>query len=467
MNKLPCIILALWPLTLCADWFEDLKRDAAPEQLHQFLYEMPKGGDLHHHASGSGFAEWWYELGVAAKKDGYRYYTKVRLDNCRDYGWQGFDTTPYHLMFQTILAVKWQALPDCEKGEYLPLEDLDERQKRGWLNAIVLDKPHEGREEFFEAHWQRLGDLNANPYLAGELIRRHFQGLADEGLIYAEPQVTAFGYVRPDGSAIGPDEVAAIIRNRLAQQDVADTGLTWRFQQAILRFTPDAEEALRRAWRFVSENEPWVAVNMVGREDDDKGYPLRFLPTLRELRKRDGNVRLSIHAGEVDEPNHHIRDTLLLGAERIGHGLNLITDPDMMRLFRHGPYLVEINLISNLLLEYVDDYAQHPFPEYLRTGIPVALSTDDRGMWDSTMTDEFHVAVTEFNLSWAEVKQLGENSLQYAFAPPEVRERLLAQYRREIQAFEQRFAGQGLAALTGRKAPRRGFICRRYGICAP
>ena len=54
---------------------------------------------------------------------------------------------------------------------------------------------------------------------------------------------------------------------------------------------------------------------------------------------------------------------------------------------------MEINLISNLLLEYVSDYDAHPFPEYLRTGIPVALSTDDRGMWDSTMTDEFFVAV--------------------------------------------------------------------------
>ena len=57
----------------------------------------------------------------------------------------------------------------------------------------------------------------------------------------------------------------------------------------------------------------FVAVNMVGREDNDKGYPRRFLKTLRELRQRYSGVRLSIHAGEVDEPNSHVRDTLLLG----------------------------------------------------------------------------------------------------------------------------------------------------------
>lgn len=450
-----------------ADWFEDFKATATDEQLLQLLYEMPKGGDLHHHMSGSGFAEWWYELGIAAEKRGYRYYTKVKLNNCRDYGWQGFDTTPYHLMFQTILESKWQQLPECERAEYLPLDQLNDKQKQGFKNSIVLDKPYEGREEFFEAHWQRLGDLTGDPYLRGDLIARQFQAFAHEGLIYVEPMVTAFGYQEPDGTPILPNDVAKIFRERLKQKDIVDTGLTWRFQQAILRFTPGAEDSLRRAYEFVAENEPYVAVNMVGREDDDKGYPLRFLPTLRELRLAHNNVRLSIHAGEVDEPNSHVRDTVLLGAERIGHGLNLITDPDTMRLFRHGPYMVEINLISNLLLQYYDDYSQHPFPEYLRTGIPVALSTDDRGMWDSTMTDEFFVAVKEFNLSWDEIKQLSENSLKYAFVDIETREGLLETYRSRISRFESRVAKKGVSALGSKPALKRGFICRQYEICAP
>ena len=466
MRRCTTVFLFFVAVQVQADWFDDFKAEATDEQLLQLLYEMPKGGDLHHHMSGSGFAEWWYELGVAAGGKGYRYYTKVKLNNCRDYGWQGFDTTPYHLMFQTIVEAKWLMLPKCERDEYLSLAQLDERQKRGFMNAIRLDKPYEGREEFFEAHWQRLGDLTGDPYLRGELIARQFRAFADEGLIYVEPMVTAFGYQRPDGTPLPADQVAAMFRDRLTQKDIVNTGLTYRFQQAVLRFTPDAEESLKRAYRFVSGNEPYVAVNLVGREDDDKGYPLRFLPTLRELRRQHHRVRLSIHAGEVDEPNDHIRDTVLLGADRIGHGLNLITDPDMMRLFRHGPYLVEINLISNLLLQYYDDYSQHPFPEYLRTGIPVALSTDDRGMWDSTMTDEFLVAVKEFNLSWAEIKRLSENSLRYAFVDETTREDLLRTYRKRIGQFERRMAKQGIAALGEPDAPRRGFICRQYEICA-
>jgi adenosine deaminase CECR1 len=238
-----------------------------------------------------------------------------------------------------------------------------------------------------------------------------------------------------------------------------------RLQLPILRFEPTAEEQLRRAYALVHDNSDiFVAVNTVGREDNDKGYPLRFLETLRELRRQYSGVGLSIHAGEVDEPNYHVRDTLLLGADRIGHGINLISDDDTMRLMRHGPYLVEINLISNLLLQYVSDYSEHPFPEYLRTGIPVALSTDDRGMWDSTMTDEFFVAVSEFNLSWEEVKALSRNSLQYSFLAPQLKQTLLQEFDNRMAKFERNIKKYGTTRL-GALPKTRQFVCTHYKIC--
>ena len=105
--------------------------------------------------------------------------------------------------------------------------------------------------------------------------------------------------------------------------------------------------------------------------------------------------------------------------------------------------MVEINLISNLLLEYVKDYSQHPFPEYLRIGIPVALSTDDRGMWDSNMTDEYFVAVREFNLSWSEIVQLGRNSLSTHSWTMPTKQKLLADYEKRVAAFADRFQRVG------------------------
>ena len=462
----PTLMLLLLQTTpATADWFDDLKATDNDDDLYRTLYYMPKGGDLHNHLSGSSYSEWWFELALAQKERGYQYYTKVRIENCIDYGGNEFGGLAYYLIFRNIMANQYENLSDCQKREYKPLEDLNEKERAGWLESIRLDKPWEGRSEFFQTHWQRLFALVRNPWIQAELMYRNMQAFGDEGVTYLELQVAVRGFRNADGSVLPPEQAADILRKRLQQKDALETGVTVRFQISLLRFLPNAEDNLREIYKFVHNNSDlFVAVNMVGREDDDKGHPARFLETMRDLRRQYSGVNLSIHAGEVDEPNDHVRDTLLLGADRVGHGLNLITDDDTMRLMRHGPYLVEINLISNLLLKYVDDYSQHPFPEYLRTGIPVALSTDDRGMWDSTMTDEFFVAVKEYNLSWDEVKQLSRNSLQHAFVSTVTKQALLDSFEKNISAFERKQAKIGVAKLGPMPETRR-FICKQYALC--
>ncbi len=468
-GKLLALILLLPSMAFGAgsrhDWFEQIKSDGRDDTLYRVLYAMPKGGDLHLHLSGSVLPEWWYELALDQADNGYIYYTKTAINNCREYGGDEFGH-PYLMYFLTIQESTWKTLGDCEKTEYEPLAELDAVEKSGWLRSIQLDKPWEGRNEFFQTHWQRLGDLVANPHLMAEVLIRNMQAFGDEGLIYMEPDLNAFISIRPDGSRIPPAEVVEIVRKRLQDQDARSTGVTVRFQAAILRFLPNAEDALRQVWQFVADNQDlWVGVDMVGREDDDKGYPGRFLPVLRDLRRTGHGVRLSIHAGEVDEPNHHVRDTLLLGAERIGHGVNLITDPDTMLLMRGDRYLVEINLISNLLLGYVKDFSAHPFPEYLRTGIPVALSTDDRGMWGSNLTDEFFVAVKTFHLSWEEVKLLSRNSLEHAFVDRETRERLLERWESRISRFEKTMNRDGVRKIDKKSLNCGRFIRNHYNFC--
>ena len=450
-----------------ATWFEKFKQQASPEQLYEFLYLLPKGGDLHHHLSGSNFSEWWYELATKPSLNGdYQYYTQLFAKHCQADNTAEFSSIGNFLAFRTIQHSNYQQLSDCQKSEYKALSKLTAAEKRGWLNSIRLDKTSEGRNEFFEKHWARINDLGNNPYLMAEMLVKNMQAFGEEGLVYLESQSGAGGYVDSDGKPMSEEKAVAIFTQRLAQQDALDSGVTARLHYTLLRSTPDAEQKLEKIYRFVDQHRDlYVGINMAGREDNDKGHPLRFLKTLRKLRSTMPAVSLSIHAGEVDEPNFHVRDTLLLGATRIGHGVNLIDDPQTMLLMRNGQALIEINLVSNLLLEYVDDYHQHPFPEYLRTGIPVALSTDDRGMWDSTMTDEYYVAVKEFNLSWQELVKLGENSLQYSFVDELTKQRLLSQYHERIEKFTQTFSQQGVAMLQQTTSQKRGFICQRYALC--
>lgn len=447
-------------------WFEQFKKTATPEQLYTFLYALPKGGDLHNHLGGAVRSEWMWSATLAQKNRGYSYYTKVRINNCIDFGANEFGPGKYLMLFRNLKASAYEKLDQCQKGEYKALEALDARERTAWLNSMRLDAPYEGRDEFFETHWFRIGELLNNPYIVAENLFQNMEAFGKEGVVYIETQVPLDGYEKPDGSAFTRDEVANIFRERIKAKDAVATGVTVRLQNSLLRFTPDAEAALRELYAINDAyRDLYVGVNMVGREDNDKGYPLRFLPVLRELRHRYPDINLSIHAGEVDEPNSHIRDTLLLGAQRIGHGVNLITDPDTMILMRNGPYMVEINLISNLLLGYIEKYSQHPFPEYLRIGIPVALSTDDRGMWDSNMTDEYFVAVKEFNLSWEELTRLGRTSLQHSFLDETTKQKLLGEYDKRTQRFAEQFRGKGMDALKATKPESYTFLCKHYKVC--
>ncbi|MEM7098026.1 MAG: adenosine deaminase [Pseudomonadota bacterium] len=452
-------------------WFEAFKRTADDATLFKFLYAMPKGGDLHIHLSGSIHPEWLWRLSLEAEADGFRYYTKVRINNCR-HATNEYGGNAYLLLYKTVVHYDYEKLDACEQGEFELLQDLNDEQKARWMNALRLDQAFEGRNEFFEAHWPRLGSLG-NAKIMAETIYLNMQHFGAEGVRYIEGQVPIHGFRDQNGVPVSPDEVLEIYRERISRADAKATGVTLRFQVAILRFHPQAESILRHDYAFASRHPDVVALNLVGREDNDKGYPLRFLDTLRDMRRTHSGVRLSIHAGEVDEPNQHVRDTLLLGAERIGHGVNLITDPDTMLLMRRNQFLVEVNLVSNLLLEYVSDYSQHPFPEYLRTNIPVALGTDDRGMWDSTMTDEFFVAVKEFNLSWSEIRLLLNNSIKFSFAEEEVKARLLKALNDDLDKFSARVKRKGGAAYATDKSLQkvepqyRGFICRQYEICPP
>lgn len=441
--------------------FEAVKASSKAD-LYAFLYHLPKGGDLHNHLPGAGLPEWWYEAALAERKNGYQYRTKVRFNNCLPDG-KGA-RSDYYLLYKNLAEDSWQALSDCHKSEYKLLGDLNETEKSAWMLSLVLDNG-EGRDEFFGVLFQRLEDFFKNPYLMAEILIYNMVAFGNEGVLYLETQLNAFGYRRADGSAFSPEETVAIFKARLAKPDAKNTGVVVRLQEAVVRFLPNAIEQVKQLYRFVTAHRDlYVSLNLVGIEDNSKGYARHFLSTFRELR-RQAPLPLSIHAGESNEADDHIRQTLILGASRIGHGFNLLQDEDTLLLMRNSNILFEVNLISNLLLEYVSDYRDHPFPELLRVGVPVSLSTDDRGMFLSNLTDEFFVAVVEYNLTWEEVLRLNRNAIRYSFTTASLKDELMALLNRRLTQFEKRFLASGLDRVAVNKPVSYGFICQHYGVC--
>ena len=417
--------------------FEQIKREATPAQLYAFLYAMPKGGDLHHHGTLAPFPEEWLAAATnPAVTQGNTFFTRLRFNACPD------SPEPF-VHFQTIARYAYFKLSECVRAEYAPLHQMSPERRADWLNAMRLDKPGEGRDEFFEQAVNRLLGLVRDPNVLSEAMARYITRYGREGVRYLETQVGLSGGVDQEGNPYPPERVAETMRKMLDRPDVRASGVTVRFLITVIRFRPDAEQRIEEAYAFLDKHRDlFVGLNLAGREDNDKGHALRFLDTFRRMRRRYSGIHLSIHAGEVDAPGTQVRDTLLLGAERIGHGLNLISDPETLVSMRGDRKLIEINLISNRLLDYFPDLNLHPFPEYLRTGVPVCLNTDDPGVWDSNLTDEYFTAIRYFHLTWAEIRQMGRDSLRYSFAGEDVKRLMMANYEIALGNFEARYSSR-------------------------
>lgn len=453
---LACLLAGPCPAQNFASRYEEIRDKATPRQLYAFLQLLPKGGDLHHHATLSFYAQNVLAAAIDIQRLGYRYYTRTSFHACDDN-----ENGPV-ILYQNLAAPAIAKLSMCRKSDYTALDALSPEQKRAWLSAHILDEPGENRNEFFEEIVVRLTPLARNPHLFAGLFAQNLKLFAAEGVRYVEAQWGPFLNEKPDGSQFTPDEAIQIVTTRLKQPDVTSTGITYRFQVTIIRFRADVEQQILGLHAFVDKHRDlFVGINAAGREDNDKGHALRMLPAMRQARRKFGDIPLSIHAGEKDSPGPEVRNTLLLGATRIGHGINLIDDPDTMLLMRHNRYLVEINLISNRVLDYVPDLSRHPFPEYLRFGIPVCLNTDDRGSWDSNMTDEYMHAVQLFRLSWKELQKIARDSMQYSFAPQTLKDSMLASYLRDLAAFEKRMDSPNWASTLDAVQPEVSGYARR------
>jgi len=215
----------------------------------------------------------------------------------------------------------------------------------------------------------------------------------------------------------------------------ADPGcaVTVRYLYQVLRGLPReiVFAQILFGYELASTDPRFVGVNLVMPED--WVVPMRdFRLHMQILEFMHGiypPVHLTLHAGELamglvppEGLRFHIRESIEKAhAERIGHGVSVMSETDpagLLRKMAEQRVLVEINLTSNDVILGVTG-RDHPLPTYLRAGVPVALSTDDAGVSRSDMTHEYLRAVLTYGLSYAELKRMARNSLEYSFLPGE------------------------------------------------
>jgi adenosine deaminase len=150
---------------------------------------------------------------------------------------------------------------------------------------------------------------------------------------------------------------------------------------------------------------------------------------------RQGNLSVTIHAGEAAGAES-IADALHgCGADRIGHGTHLYEDLDLLAYVRDHQIPIEICLTSNVQTHAAESFETHPVRAYFDGGLLVSLHTDNRLMSGTTMTEEYARAAEHLDFTRAELTELILNGFRSAFLPWPEKQALLADLEDEIRAF--------------------------------
>ncbi|MGZ6214540.1 MAG: adenosine deaminase family protein, partial [Candidatus Limnocylindria bacterium] len=137
------------------------------------------------------------------------------------------------------------------------------------------------------------------------------------------------------------------------------------------------------------------------------------------LAAAEGGLALTAHAGEVPGPER-IREALAFGVRRIAHGVTAAEDPALIELLRERDVTLDLCPTSNVQAGIVAELAAHPLPALHRAGVSVTLSTDDRTVSNTSLTDEMAQSAGAMQLTAAELAAIAVNAFRRAFGPRSV-----------------------------------------------
>ena len=252
-----------------------------------------------------------------------------------------------------------------------------------------------------------------------ELITyRLMQKLRQQNVMHAEVYVSV-GVIRWRGQEFEPI-LEGMERGRERGQRDFGVSLLWIFD-AVRHFGPEAAaEVFDLAARNVDRN-----VVGIGIGGDERRGPAEWFRDLYKKAAGQG-LRLTAHAGETTGPES-VWSALNIGAERIGHGISIAQDPELVEVLAHKQVPVEICVSSNLRTGVCDGFGEHPVKSFFDEGLMVTLNTDDPAMFQTTLNREYQIAMEQFGFSREQLREIARNSFEASFLPVEKKLRYLQQ----------------------------------------
>ena len=238
---------------------------------------------------------------------------------------------------------------------------------------------------------------------------RLMQKLARQNVLHAEVYVSV-GVVHWRGQDFEPLFEGLESGRKRGERDFG-VSLLWIFD-AVRHFGVEAaKKVFDLAARLQHRNVVGIGIGGIEQQGPAESFKHAYKTAAAE------GLRLTAHAGETMGPES-VWAALNIGAERIGHGLSVSRDPELIEVLAQKQVPLEVCISSNLRTGVCSQIAQHPVRTLFDHGLMITLNTDDPEMFQTSLSQEYELARKEFGFSEDHLRELARNSFEASFLPP-------------------------------------------------
>lgn len=461
-----CIFIAQIGFSQTADnYLEKIRNNEALSTA--FFQQMPKGGDLHHHFSGSIYAEPLLERAIA--EDFYLNLETMEVSKTKPEkgNWQTFSSLKKDGKLDHYQQQVMQTWSAKDYNGSVPSDDLffDSFQKfeptiKGHFAEGMLELKKRALSEnvsYIETQLSTIPcDMNVSDLADFNAKLRQTATQKDEKAALKLLEELYQSLQKKEAKKYATDFNTNFIAKLHKDLKIDDERFTMRYQNFVLRFMDPVDLFKNLTIAFISANDSKLVagVNIVSPEHGEnsmKDYWLHMV-MFKYCNSKFPAVKYTLHAGELtlglvqpEDLTWHINDAIhIAGANRIGHGVDMAYEANSYDLLRHMAQKnipIEINLTSNEFILKVKEN-RHPFTLYKEFNVPMVISTDDAGILRTNMTEQYVLLAKRYpDVSYATIKKYVYNSINYSFIQDEaVKKQLIKDLDNRFKTFEAKFS---------------------------
>ena len=290
----------------------------------------------------------------------------------------------------------------------LPSNATDEQLR----DLILITKPVEGLKVFLEK-FGLIHRVLSTPARIQRMAQEVCEDAYAEGVRLLELRYSPV-FIQGQRMALSFDAIHAAILEGMAKAAPMcpmATGLI-----GILGREWDIPTATQVTDFILSNRDTFVGMDLANDEANFSGKP--FVGLFQKAKQ--AGVHLTVHAGESRIPtsSESIRSALDdLGAERIGHGVQIYQDPALMEEVARRGILLELCPTSNILTQSISSLAEYPINQIRAAGVRVCVNADDPGTFDYDLNHEYAMLAELHDLKHADFAAMNRDAAASSFIP--------------------------------------------------